>query len=79
MKTLIGKVVSLKTDKTASVLVETQWKHPLYGKYVKRSKKFACHLDENSPKLELDDEVEIAPIRPVSKTKRHKVVQKIEQ
>ncbi len=76
MITLQGKVVSLKSAKTATVLVEGQWMHPLYKKYVKRSKKYSCHVE--GLELELGDEVIIGETRPISKTKRFKVVEKVE-
>ncbi|MBD3279098.1 MAG: 30S ribosomal protein S17 [Candidatus Pacebacteria bacterium] len=76
MKTIQGTVVSLKTAKTAAVLVTRQWQHPLYKKYVKRTKKHPCHYQG----LELveGDEVLIEPCRPMSKTKHFQVVAKIE-
>lgn len=77
MKTLTGKVISLKNTNTATVLVEQQWQHPLYGKFVKRSSKYACHIADASLGLTDGDEVEIAPVRPMSKTKRYQVVKKV--
>ena len=56
-RTLIGVVTSNKMDKTVTVLVERKVKHPLYGKYVVKSKKYHAH-----------DRVEIEEVRPVSKT-----------
>lgn len=76
MKALQGIVISLKTDQTAQVSVGRQWQHPLYKKSVKRTKTYACHYD--NIKLAEGDEVLIAPCRPVSKTKRFKVVEKVE-
>lgn len=73
MKTIQGKVVSLKNANTASVLVETKWQHPIYKKYVKRSKKYACHVENIT--LEVGDSVVIAECRPVSKTKHFKVLE----
>ncbi len=75
MRTIIGKVVSLKTPQTAQVLVTRQWQHPLYKKSVKRSKKYACHVSELE--LAMGDKVEIAECAPISATKRFKVVSKI--
>jgi len=75
-KTLQGTIVSLKTPKTASVLVERKWQHPMYGKFVKRSKKYACHFE--GLKLAEGDTVTITEIVPVSKTKRFKVIGKVE-
>ena len=48
---LVGKVVSAKSDKTITVLVETHKKHPLYGKRVKYSKKYAAHDEKNVAKV----------------------------
>lgn len=78
MKTFKGKVVSLDREKTATVLVSRQWKHPLYKKYVTRSKKYACAYD---PKLELEkhDQVIIEECRPLSKTKHFKIVSKLDK
>ncbi len=75
MKAIKGKVTSLKQDKTAKVTVVRLWQHPLYKKSVKRSKSYACHYEDI--KLEVGDEVIIESTRPVSKTKRFKVVSKV--
>ena len=66
-RTLVGKVVSDKMDKTVTVLVERQMKHPLYGKYIVRSKKYHAHDEANQYKE--GDTVEIQESRPLSKTK----------
>lgn len=68
-----GRVISNKADKTITVLVERQVKHPLYGKYIKRSTKFHAH-DENNECGE-GDMVAIAECRPISKTKSWRVVE----
>lgn len=73
---LIGKVVSNKADKTITVLVETQKKHPLYGKRVKYSKKYATHDEKNIAKI--GDTVRIVSTKPLSKTKRYELVEIIE-
>lgn len=73
MKTIQGKVTSLKGAKTATVLVESRWQHPIYKKYVKRSKKYACHFEDI--KLAIGDEVVIKETRPYSKTKTFMVAQ----
>ena len=65
--TLMGKVVSDKMDKTVSVLVERRVKHPLYGKIVRRSKKYLVHDETNQAKM--GDIVEIQEGRPISKNK----------
>ena len=64
---LIGKVVSDKMDKTVSVLIERRVKHPLYGKIVRRSKKYLAHDENNQAKI--GDTVEIQESRPISKNK----------
>jgi small subunit ribosomal protein S17 len=66
-RTLVGRVVSTKMDKTVTVLVERRVKHPVYGKYVVRSTKLHAHDEKNS--LNEGDLVEIAETRPISKTK----------
>ena len=76
IKTVTGKVVSNKMDKTAAVLVERLVKHPVYGKYVKRSTKYLVH-DENNICNE-GDVVTIASCRPISKTKTFRLVEVIE-
>jgi len=75
MKKIQGKVVSVKNAKTAVILVESRWQHPLYKKYVKQSKKYACHYQDI--KLELGDEVVIKETKPISKTKHFAVVAKV--
>ncbi len=74
---LIGTVVSDKTDKTITVLVETYKKDPLYGKRVKYSKKFAAHDEKNTAKK--GDKVRIVETRPLSKTKRYYLAEVIEK
>ena len=66
-RTLIGRVVSDKTDKTVTVLVERRVKHPMYDKIIVRSTKYHAHNDSNSAKS--GDLVEIQESRPISKTK----------
>ena len=70
---LVGKVNSAKNDKTITVLVETYKKHPLYGKRVKYSKKYAAHDEKNVAKE--GDTVRIRATRPLSKTKRYELVE----
>ncbi len=67
-KELVGKVVSAKNNKTITVLVETYKKHPLYGKRVKYSKKYAVHDETNKAKE--GDTVRIVETKPISATKR---------
>ncbi len=76
-KEYVGKVVSDKMDKTVVVLVERQMPHPLYGKRIKRSKKFYAHDSEN--KCKVGDVVKIIETRPLSKLKRWKVVEIISE
>ena len=64
---LIGTVTSTKTDKTVTVNVERKVKHPLYGKIIRRSKKYHAH-DENN-EYQLGDTVRIEETKPISKTK----------
>jgi small subunit ribosomal protein S17 len=70
-RTLTGRVVSDKMDKTVTVLVERQVKHPVIGKVVKRSKKYHAHDEANDAKL--GDKVVIEECRPISKSKAWKV------
>ena len=74
---LVGKVVSAKTDKTITVVVETYKKDPLYGKRVRYSKKYAAHDEKNEAKT--GDTVRIAETRPLSKTKHFRLVEIIEK
>lgn len=66
-RTLVGKVVSDKMDKTVTVLIERHVKHPLYGKIIMRSSKYHAHNEANTAKA--GDTVEIQEGRPISKTK----------
>ena len=66
-RTLIGRVVSDKMEKTVTVLVERKVKHPMYGKIMVRSKKYHAHNEGNTAKA--GDLVEIVETRPVSRTK----------
>lgn len=75
-RVLTGKVVSAKMDKTASVLVERLVKHPVYGKYVRRSTKFLVHDEQNQCRE--GDLVNITSCRPVSKRKAFKLVEVLE-
>lgn len=74
---LVGKVVSDKTDKTITVLVETYKNHPLYKKRVKYSKKYAAHDEKNEAKV--GDTVRIVETRPLSRTKRFRLVEIVEK
>lgn len=71
-RVLEGKVVSSACDKTVSVLVERRVMHPLYRKFITRSKKFAAHDETNA--CQVGDTVRIRECRPMSKTKTWEVV-----
>ncbi len=71
-RVLQGVVVSDKTDKTVTVLVERRVMHPIYKKFIKRSKKYHAHDETNSVKS--GDTVRIRECRPISKTKSWEVV-----
>ena len=73
---LVGTVVSDKTDKTVTVLVERKVKHPLYGKIIRRSKKYHAHDEANEYKP--GDTVRIEETRPISKTKTWKVLDRVQ-
>ncbi|GAB2498517.1 30S ribosomal protein S17 [Pseudoxanthomonas sangjuensis] len=72
-RTIEGRVVSNKMDKTVTVLVERQVKHALYGKYIKRSTKLHAHDADNSAKE--GDIVRVVEVAPISKTKNWRVVE----
>lgn len=71
-RVLQGVVVSDKADKTISVRVERRVMHPLYKKFIRRSKKYSAHDPENSCKI--GDRVRIRECRPISKSKRWEVL-----
>jgi small subunit ribosomal protein S17 len=75
-RTLVGKVVSNKMNKTVTVLVERRVKHPVYGKYVVKSNKYHAHDDSDA--LNEGDIVEISESRPLSKTKSWTVTRVVE-
>lgn len=76
-KTVIGKVVSDKMDKTIVVLIEDSVKHPLYNKVVKRSRRLKAH-DENN-EAHTGDRVKVMETRPLSKDKRWRLVEIVEK
>ena len=76
-RTLVGRVVSDKMEKTVTVLVERKVKHPMYGKVMVRSKKYHAHNDGNAAKA--GDLVEIVETRPVSRTKTWAVTSVLEK
>ena len=73
---LIGTIVSDKTDKTVTVKVERKERHPLYGKIIRRSKKYHAHDEANEFKP--GDVVRIEETRPISKTKTWKVLDRVQ-
>ena len=75
-RTLVGRVVSNKMEKTVTVLVERRVKHPLYGKYIVKSNKYHAHDETNA--ITEGDIVEIAESRPLSRTKTWAVTRVIE-
>jgi len=72
----IGRVISNKMDKSITVLVERQVKHPLYGKYIRRSTKLHAH-DENN-ECNIGDKVTITECKPISKSKTWRLVDILE-
>jgi small subunit ribosomal protein S17 len=76
-KTKIGVVTSNKMVKTITVSVERRVKHPIYGKFVKKTTKFHAHDDKNE--CSIGDIVRIMETRPLSKTKRWRLVEVIEK
>lgn len=76
-RTLVGRVVSDKMEKTVTVLVERKVKHPMYGKVMVRSKKYHAHNEGNSARA--GDLVEIVETRPISRTKAWSVTTVLEK
>lgn len=76
-KTRVGKVLSNKMDKTIIVSEEKKIKHPLYKKFYKKTTKFAAHDPKNS--CDIGDTVKIMETRPLSKTKRWRLVEIVEK
>ena len=76
VRTLTGKVVSDKMDKSIVVLIERQVQHPLYGKLIRRSTKLHAHDENNTAKI--GDVVTIKESRPMSKTKSWTLVEVVE-
>ena len=76
-KTLIGRVVSDRMEKTITVLVERRFRHPLYGKYVTKSSKLMAHDQENA--CNVGDTVRIIETRPLSRRKNWRMVEIIEK
>ena len=76
-KIRIGVVSSNKMDKTVTVAVERKVKHPIYGKFVKKTTKFHAHDEKNE--CSIGDTVKIMETRPLSKTKRWRLVEVVEK
>lgn len=76
-KSRVGIVTSNKMDKTITVSVERKVKHPIYGKYVKKTNKFHAHDIKNE--CNVGDKVRIMETRPLSKTKRWRLVEVVEK
>ncbi len=77
VRTLVGRVVSDKMDKTVTVLVERRVKHPMYDKIIARSRKYHAHNANNEARL--GDLVEIQECRPIAKTKSWTVAKLLEK
>ena len=73
---LVGTIVSDKTDKTVTVKVERKVKHPLYGKIIRRSKKYHAHDEDNAFKT--GETVRIEETKPISKTKSWRVLDRVQ-
>lgn len=76
-KQRVGVVTSTKMDKTITVLVDRKLRHPIYGKFVKKSKKFLAHDEKNDCKE--GDKVRITETRPLSKRKRWRLSEILER
>ena len=76
-KTRTGLVTSNKMDKTITVAIERKVKHPIYGKFVKKTTKFHAHDEKNE--CTIGDTVRIMETRPLSKTKRWRLVEVVEK
>jgi len=75
-RTVTGKVISNKMDKSATVMIERKVKHPVYGKYIRRSTKLHVHDAENA--CQEGDTVVIEQCRPISRTKSWRLVEIVE-
>ncbi len=72
-RSILGRVVSDKSDKTRTVLVERRVRHPLYGKIIRRSTKLHVHDEQNQSRL--GDTVRVKECRPVSRTKHFTLIE----
>lgn len=77
IRTINGRVISDKMDKTITVLIERKVKHPVYGKFIKRSTKLFAHDQDNQCKE--GDIVSLTSCRPMSKNKKFKLVEIVEK
>lgn len=76
-KQRIGVVASVSMDKSITVVIERRLRHPIYGKYVKKTKKFMAHDEKND--CNVGDTVRITESRPLSKRKRWRLVEILER
>lgn len=76
-KILVGKIVSLKMQKTAVVMVERKVRHPLYQKTLTKTKRYKAHYENTN--LKLGDRVKIQETRPISKEKHFKIIEVVKQ
>lgn len=76
-RSVVGRVISDKMDKTRTVLVERRVRHPLYGKYIRRSSKLHVHDEDNVSRM--GDRVRIRECRPMSKQKRFALIEVVGQ
>ena len=76
-KSRVGQVVSSKMDKSITITIERKVKHPIYGKYIKKTTKLMAHDEKNE--CNEGDVVKIAETRPLSKNKRWRLVEIIER
>ena len=76
-RVLMGRVVSNKMDKSVTVMIERQVKHPLYGKFMRRSTKVHAHDEKNE--CNIGDVIRVQECRPMSKTKTWKLMEVVEK
>ena len=76
-RVLMGRVVSNKMDKSVTVMIERQVKHPLYGKFMRRSTKVHAHDEKNE--CNIGDVIRVQECRPMSKTKTWKLIEVVEK
>ena len=77
IRSLVGRVVSDKGDKSMTVAIERREQHPLYGKFIRRTTKYRVHDENNEGRI--GDTVRISEGRPVSKTKNWRLVEVVER